>query len=37
MTQDITEIEKLVATVQHAQQNELPEEFIDLFRPDDEL
>ncbi|WP_112261271.1 SgcJ/EcaC family oxidoreductase [Lentzea terrae] len=29
-----TEIEKLVATVQHAQQNELPEEFIDLFRED---
>ena len=28
------EIEKLVATVQHAQQNELPEEFIDLFRED---
>jgi uncharacterized protein (TIGR02246 family) len=32
--QDITEIEKLVATVQHAQQNELPEEFIALFRED---
>ena len=31
---DIAEIEKLVATVQHAQQNELPEEFIDLFRED---
>lgn len=29
-----TEIEKLVATVQHAQQNELPEEFIELFRED---
>jgi uncharacterized protein (TIGR02246 family) len=28
------EIETLVATVQHAQQNELPEEFIDLFRED---
>jgi uncharacterized protein (TIGR02246 family) len=28
------EIDKLVATVQHAQQNELPEEFIDLFRED---
>ncbi|GGU38731.1 SgcJ/EcaC family oxidoreductase [Lentzea flava] len=33
-TTDITDIEKLVATVQHAQQNELPEEFIDLFRED---
>lgn len=31
---DIAEIEKLVATVQHAQQNELPEEFINLFRED---
>lgn len=31
---DIAEIEKLVATVQHAQQNELPEEFIGLFRED---
>lgn len=31
---DTTEIEKLVATVQHAQQNELPEEFIGLFRED---
>ena len=30
----MTEIEKLVATVQHAQQNELPEEFISLFRED---
>ncbi|MEV6239019.1 SgcJ/EcaC family oxidoreductase [Lentzea sp. NPDC051838] len=29
-----TEIENLVATVQHAQQNELPEEFIELFRDD---
>ncbi|MFI6094512.1 SgcJ/EcaC family oxidoreductase [Lentzea sp. NPDC051213] len=28
------EIEKLVATVQHSQQNELPEEFISLFRED---
>ncbi|MDT7787003.1 MAG: hypothetical protein QOF58_5422 [Pseudonocardiales bacterium] len=28
------EIEKLVATVQHAQQNELPEEFLSLFRED---
>ncbi|MFC3890312.1 SgcJ/EcaC family oxidoreductase [Lentzea rhizosphaerae] len=31
---DIAEIEKLVATVQHAQQNELAEEFIDQFRED---
>lgn len=31
---ETTEIEKLVATVQHAQQNELPEEFIALFRED---
>ncbi|PWK81450.1 uncharacterized protein (TIGR02246 family) [Lentzea atacamensis] len=31
---DTAEIEKLVATVQHAQQNELPEEFIGLFRED---
>lgn len=31
---ETTEIEKLVATVQHAQQNELPEEFIGLFRED---
>lgn len=31
---DTTEIEKLVATVQHAQQNELAEEFINLFRED---
>lgn len=30
----MTEIEKLVATVQHSQQNELAEEFIDLFRED---
>jgi uncharacterized protein (TIGR02246 family) len=34
LAQDTTDIEKLVATVQHAQQNELPEEFIDLFRED---
>lgn len=34
ITQDTSEIEKLVATVQHAQQNELPEEFIGLFRED---
>ncbi len=31
---DTAEIEKLVATVQHSQQNELPEEFISLFRED---
>jgi uncharacterized protein (TIGR02246 family) len=34
LAQDTTGIEKLVATVQHAQQNELPEEFISLFRED---
>lgn len=28
------EIEQLVATVEHSQQNELPEEFIELFRSD---
>ena len=31
---DTAEIENLVATVQHSQQNELPEEFISLFRED---
>ncbi|GGM71154.1 hypothetical protein GCM10011609_03530 [Lentzea pudingi] len=31
---DLSEIGNLVATVQHSQQNELAEEFIDLFRPD---
>ncbi|WP_329792729.1 SgcJ/EcaC family oxidoreductase [Lentzea sp. DG1S-22] len=31
---DISGIEKLVATVEHSRQNELAEEFIDLFRPD---
>lgn len=31
---DTAGIEQLVATVQHAQQNELPEEFISLFRED---
>ncbi|MCG8927898.1 SgcJ/EcaC family oxidoreductase [Lentzea sp. CC55] len=31
---DISGIEKLVATVEHSQRNELAEEFIDLFRPD---
>jgi len=31
---DTTEIEKLVATVQHSQQNELADEFIGLFRED---
>ncbi|SDF37186.1 conserved hypothetical protein [Lentzea fradiae] len=30
----MTEIEKLVATVEHSQRNELPEEFIGLFRED---
>jgi uncharacterized protein (TIGR02246 family) len=27
-------IKQLVATLQHAQQNELPDEFVNLFRPD---
>ncbi|MFD5827083.1 SgcJ/EcaC family oxidoreductase [Lentzea sp. NPDC060358] len=31
---DITEIDQLVATVQHSQQNELAEEFLGLFRSD---
>ncbi|MFD9699703.1 SgcJ/EcaC family oxidoreductase [Lentzea sp. NPDC059081] len=31
---DTTEIEQLVATVQHSQQNELAEEFLGLFRAD---
>jgi uncharacterized protein (TIGR02246 family) len=31
---DLADIEALVATVQHSQQNELAEEFIDLFRED---
>ncbi|MDX3660603.1 SgcJ/EcaC family oxidoreductase [Streptomyces sp. ID05-26A] len=31
---DLSEIETLVATVQHSQQNELAEEFIGLFRSD---
>lgn len=31
---DTVEIAQLVAAVQHAQQNELPEEFISLFRED---
>jgi uncharacterized protein (TIGR02246 family) len=30
----IAAIRRVVATLQHAQQNELPEEFIDLFRAD---
>jgi uncharacterized protein (TIGR02246 family) len=30
----VTAIRRVVATLQHAQQNELPEEFIDLFRAD---
>ena len=31
---DLADIEALVATVQHSQQNELAEEFIELFRED---
>lgn len=31
---DISAIRKLVATVEHAQNNELPDEFLALFRPD---
>ncbi|MFD4637460.1 SgcJ/EcaC family oxidoreductase [Lentzea sp. NPDC058436] len=31
---DLADIEALVATVQHSQQNELAEEFISLFRED---
>jgi uncharacterized protein (TIGR02246 family) len=31
---EIAAIGRVVATLQHAQQNELPEEFIDLFRED---
>ncbi|MFD4669473.1 SgcJ/EcaC family oxidoreductase [Lentzea sp. NPDC058450] len=31
---DLSQIENLVATVQHAMQNERAEEFIDLFRAD---
>lgn len=31
---DIEAIEHVIATVEHAQNNELPEEFLDLFRPD---
>jgi uncharacterized protein (TIGR02246 family) len=31
---DIAAINHVVATLQHAQQNELPEEFVDLFRAD---
>jgi uncharacterized protein (TIGR02246 family) len=30
----MTEIEKVVAKIQHAQQNELPEEFLSVFRED---
>jgi hypothetical protein len=31
---EIAAIGPVVATLQHAQQNELPEEFVDLFRED---
>jgi uncharacterized protein (TIGR02246 family) len=31
---EIEAIEQVIATVQHAQQNELPDEFVGLFRPD---
>jgi uncharacterized protein (TIGR02246 family) len=31
---EIAAIEEVVATVEHAQQNELPDEFVGLFRPD---
>ncbi|WP_216211302.1 SgcJ/EcaC family oxidoreductase [Amycolatopsis aidingensis] len=31
---DIDAIERVVATLEHSQQNELPEEFIGLFRAD---
>ena len=31
---EIAAIEQVVATVEHAQQNELPDEFVGLFRPD---
>lgn len=33
-TADIAEITRVVATLEHAQRNELPEEFIGLFRED---
>jgi len=31
---DLDAIDQVVATVQHAQRNELPDEFLGLFRPD---
>jgi uncharacterized protein (TIGR02246 family) len=31
---EIEAIEQVVATLEHAQQNELPDEFVGLFRPD---
>jgi uncharacterized protein (TIGR02246 family) len=31
---EIPAIERVVATLEHSQQNELVEEFVDLFRPD---
>ena len=31
---EIEAIERVVATLEHAQQNELPDEFVGLFRPD---
>lgn len=34
MTTDIEAIKQVVATLQHAQQNELPDEFVNLFRHD---
>ncbi|WP_117214951.1 SgcJ/EcaC family oxidoreductase [Allorhizocola rhizosphaerae] len=34
METEIEAIKQVVATVQHAQQNELPDEFVSLFRPD---
>ncbi len=32
--QETAAIERVVATLEHAQQNELPEEFVGLFHPD---
>jgi uncharacterized protein (TIGR02246 family) len=31
---EIVAIKQVVATLEHAQQNELPDEFVSLFRPD---
>ena len=31
---EIEAIRQVVATLEHAQQNELPDEFVSLFRPD---